>query len=52
MLLFVQSDIWSIISDAGFVVSVVVSSALASFFFHMLTGKMGTRPNPSRPMMP
>src|SRR5712691_4508633 len=44
MLLVVQCDLWSIIGDSGFVVSSVVSSASASFSFHMLTGKMGTRP--------
>jgi hypothetical protein len=44
MLLFVQGDLWSIIGDSGFVVSSVVSSASASFSFHILTGKMGTRP--------
>jgi hypothetical protein len=46
MLLVVQCDLWSIIGDSGFVVSSVVSSASASFSFHMLTGKMGTRPSP------
>jgi hypothetical protein len=40
----VQYALWSIIGDSGFVVSAVVSSALASFSFHLLTGKMGTRP--------
>ncbi len=44
MLLFVQYALWSIIGDSGLVVSAVVSLALASFSFHMLTGKMGTRP--------
>jgi hypothetical protein len=44
MLLFLQCDLWSIIGDSGFVVSSLVSSASASFSFHLLTGKMGTRP--------
>jgi putative transposase len=44
MLLFLQCDLWSIIGDGGFVVSSLVSSALAFFPFHLLTGKMGTRP--------
>jgi hypothetical protein len=44
MLLFVSGDLWSIIGDSGFVVSALVSSALASFSFHLLTGKMGTLP--------
>src|SRR5262245_29980553 len=44
MLLFLQCDLWSIIGDAGFVVSSLVSSASAFFSFRLLTGKMGTRP--------
>src|SRR5262249_360080 len=44
MLLFLHCDLWSIIGDAGFVVSSLVSSASAFFSFHLLTGKMGTRP--------
>ena len=44
MLLFLYCDLWSIIGDAGFVVSSLVSSASAFFSFHLLTGKMGTRP--------
>jgi hypothetical protein len=44
MLLFLQCDLWSIIGDSGFVVSSLVSSASAFFSFHLLTGKMGTRP--------
>ena len=44
MLLFPQCDLWSIIDDSGFVVSSLVSSASTSFSFHLLTGKMGTRP--------
>ena len=44
MLLFLQCDLWNIIGDSGFVVSSLVSSASASFSFHLLTGKMGTRP--------
>ena len=46
MLLFLQCDLWSIIGDSGFVVSSLVSSASAFFSFHLLTGKMGTRPPP------
>jgi hypothetical protein len=45
MLLFLQCDLWNIIGDSGFVVSSLVSSASASFSFHLLTGKMGTRPD-------
>src|SRR5262244_3463674 len=44
MLLFLHCDLWSIIGDAGFVVSSLVSSASAFFSFRLLTGKMGTRP--------
>jgi hypothetical protein len=44
MLLFLHCDLWSIIGDVGFVVSSLVSSASAFFSFHLLTGKMGTRP--------
>jgi len=44
MLLFLQGDLWSIIGDSGFIVSSLVSSALAFFSFHLLTGKVGTRP--------
>ncbi len=44
MLLFVESMLWSIIGDSGFVVSSVVPSAQALLSFHILTGKMGTRP--------
>ena len=44
MLLFVESLLWSIIGDSGFVVSAVVPSAQALLSFHLLTGKMGTRP--------
>ena len=43
-LLFLQCDLWSIIGDSGLVVSSLVSSASTSFSFHLLTGKMGTRP--------
>jgi hypothetical protein len=49
MLLFLQCDLWSIIGDSGFVVSSLVSSASASFSFHLLTGKMGTRPTADVP---
>src|SRR6266446_1139669 len=45
MLLFVESLLWSIIGDSGFVVSAVVPSAQALLSFHLLTGKMGTRPH-------
>jgi len=45
MPLFLQCDLWSIIGDSGFVVSSLVSSASAFFSFHLLTGKMGTRPS-------
>jgi hypothetical protein len=45
MLLVVESLLWSIIGDAGFVVSSVVPSAQALCSFHILTGKMGTRPS-------
>jgi len=44
MLLFVESMLWSIISESGFVVSSVVSSAQVLLSFHMLTGKLGSRP--------
>jgi hypothetical protein len=44
MLLFASCDLWSIIGDSGFVVSSVVSSVAALLSFHVLTGKMGTRP--------
>jgi hypothetical protein len=44
MLLFVTRKLWSILDDPGLVVSSVVSSDSAPFSFHMLTGKMGTRP--------
>jgi hypothetical protein len=44
MLLLVSGDLWSIIGDSGFVVSSVVSSVAALLSFHVLTGKMGTRP--------
>jgi hypothetical protein len=43
-LLCLQGDLWSISGDAGFMVSSLVSSASACFSFHLLTGKMGTRP--------
>ena len=43
MLLFVESLLWSIIGDSGFVVSSVVPSAQALLSLHLLTGKMGTR---------
>jgi hypothetical protein len=39
MLLFVESLLWSIIGDAGFVVSSVVPSAPALLSFHLVTGK-------------
>jgi hypothetical protein len=42
---FVPHILWSIIDDAGFVVSPVMSSASASFSFQVLTGKMGTCPH-------
>src|SRR5262245_44963994 len=45
MLLVVESLLWSIIGDSGFVISSVVPSAQALFSFHLLTGKMGTRPS-------
>src|SRR6266446_4482703 len=41
---FVSHIPWSIIDDAGFVVSPVMSSASTSFSFQVLTGKMGTCP--------
>ena len=44
MLLFLQCDLWSIIGDSGFAVSSLVTSESAFFSFHLLTGKMGTRP--------
>src|SRR2546425_13279759 len=44
MLLFASCDLWSIIGDSGFVVSSIVSSVAALLSFHVLTGKMGTRP--------
>jgi hypothetical protein len=44
MLLFVESMLWSIIGEAGFVVSSVVPSAQALLSFHMPTGKLGLRP--------
>ena len=50
MLLFLQCDLWNIIGDSGFVVSSLVSSASASFSFHLLTGKMGTRPLKETPV--
>src|SRR5439155_25757121 len=43
-LLFVESMLWSIIGDSGFVVSSVVPSTQALLSFHILTGKMETRP--------
>jgi len=36
--------LWSIIGDSGFVVSSVVPSTQALLSFHILTGKMETRP--------
>jgi len=39
-----ESLLWSIIGDAGFVVSSVVPAAQALLAFRLLTGKMGTRP--------
>src|SRR5882672_10110566 len=44
MLLFVAYELWSIIGDAGFVVSSVLPSAQAHLSFHIATGKMGMRP--------
>jgi hypothetical protein len=44
MLLFVESMLWSIIGDVGFVVSSVVLATQALLSFHILTGKMETRP--------
>jgi len=44
MLLFVESMLWSIISESDFVVSSVVRSAQALLSFHMPTGKLGSRP--------
>src|SRR5215813_9543460 len=44
MLLFVESMLWSIISESDFVVSSVVPSAQALLSFHMPTGKLGSRP--------
>jgi hypothetical protein len=44
MPLFLQYALWSIIGDSGFVVSSLGSSASTFFSFHLLTGKMGTRP--------
>jgi hypothetical protein len=46
MLLFVIHHlwIWSIIGDAGFVVSSILSSAVTLLSFHMPTGKLGSRP--------
>src|SRR5262249_29582987 len=44
MLLRVESLLWSIIGDAGFVVSSVAPSAQALLSFHLLTGKLGSRP--------
>src|SRR5215475_11931636 len=46
MLLFVESMLWSIISESDFVVSSVVPSAQALLSFHMPTGKLGSRPTP------
>jgi hypothetical protein len=51
MLLFVESMLWSIIGDSGFVVSSVVPSAQALLSFHILTGKMGTRPFGPKPKL-
>jgi hypothetical protein len=45
MLLFVESMLWSIIGDVGFVVSSVVLATQALLSFHILTGKMETRPS-------
>src|SRR5216683_5348843 len=45
MLLFVESMFWSIIGDVGFVVSSVVLATQALLSFHILTGKMETRPS-------
>src|SRR5216683_1113249 len=45
MLLFVESMLWSIIGDVGFVVSSVVLATQALLSFHILTGKMETRPD-------
>jgi hypothetical protein len=47
MLLFVESMLWSIISESDFVVSSVVPSAQALLSFHMPTGKLGSRPEHS-----
>jgi hypothetical protein len=47
MLLFVESMLWSIIGDVGFVVSSVVLATQALLSFHILTGKMETRPSSS-----
>src|SRR5262245_66339781 len=44
MLLFVESMLWSIIGESGFVVSSVVPSAQALLSLHMPTGKLGSRP--------
>src|SRR5215475_7558696 len=44
MLLFVESMLWSIISESDFVVSSVVRSAQALLSFHMPAGKLGSRP--------
>src|SRR2546422_5849113 len=44
MLLCVEPMLRSIIGDSGFVVSSIVPSAQALLSFHILTGKMGTRP--------
>jgi len=49
MLLCVESLLWSIIDDAGFVVSSVASSAQALLSFHLLTGKLGSRPYIPKP---
>jgi len=45
MLLFVESMLWSIIGESGFVVSSVVPSAQALLSLHMPTGKLGSRPH-------
>jgi hypothetical protein len=44
MLLFVESMLWSIIGESGFVVSSIVPSAQALLSLHMPTGKLGSRP--------
>jgi hypothetical protein len=44
VLLLVIPQLWSIIDDAGVVVSSLVPSAVTLLSFHTSTGKLGSRP--------